>query len=545
MIERFIAPFSPEDLDKKYDLIIIGSGIAGLIAAYYAPEKFKIALFSKSKLEESNTYYAQGGIAVALNKDDSPELHFKDTLNAGAGFNEEKIVKIVVEEGIERVKDLIKIGVKFDRNNGLSFTREAAHSRRRIIHAHGDATGYEIATVLIRVIKERKNIDIYENHMLLDILTNEDIAIGATFLDTQQEKIKVFLSKFLILATGGAGQLYLHTTNPLTATGDGIASAYRAGARVMDLEFYQFHPTSLDVDSQQRFLISEAVRGEGAFLLNSYGERFMLNYHPLAELAPRDIVTRAIFLEMLETQKKIYLDLRPIGDKKIIDRFPNIYKKCLEYGIDITKSLIPVSPAAHYLMGGVETDEFGRTNIKNLYACGEVACTGLHGANRLASNSLLEGLVFGKRCIETIVNDENSSNYQKLKKFNKSSNKVEYSLDEIKNKISYLKKIMWEKIGILRDEKNLIEAKNEIENLLISFQNIFVQNKKFFELKNMLLVSSLMVKSAILRKESRGSHFRIDYPTSKEEWRKHIIWEKEKEVIYCEINSLPSFKKNS
>lgn len=543
MKERFIAPFFPEDLEKKYDLIIVGSGIAGLIAAYYAPQNLKIGLFSKSNLEESNTYYAQGGIAVALNNDDSPELHFKDTLNAGAGFNEEKIVKIVVEEGIERVKDLIKIGVNFDKNNGLSFTREAAHSRRRIIHARGDATGYEVATVLIQVIKERKNIDIYENHMLLDILTKEDTAIGATFLDISQRRIKVFLSKYLILATGGAGQIYLHTTNPLTATGDGIASAYRAGARVIDLEFYQFHPTSLDVNSQQRFLISEAVRGEGAYLLNSYGERFMLNYHPLAELAPRDIVTRAIFLEMLETQNKIYLDLRPIGYKRIKERFPNIYKKCLEYGIDITKNLIPVSPAAHYFMGGIETDEFGRTNIKNLYACGEVACTGLHGANRLASNSLLEGLVFGKRCIDAIVNDENPLNNQNLKEFNESP-KVEYSFNEINIKIEFLKKIMWEKTGILREEKLLNEAKNEIANLLLDFQNTFAKDRKFFELKNMLLVSYLMINSAILRKESRGAHFRIDYPTSKDEWKKHIIWEKEKEVIYCEINSLPSFKKN-
>lgn len=542
MKEELLAPISKRDVEKTYDLVIVGSGIAGLIAAYYAPQKLKIALFSKDTLQESNTYYAQGGIAVALNPDDSPELHYKDTISVGAGFNEEKIVKIVVEEGIERVKDLIKMGIKFDKNNGLSFTREAAHSRRRIIHAHGDATGCEVATVLIEIIKQRDNIDIYENHMLLDILANENKAYGATFLDVKTKKIKIFLSKYLILATGGAGQIYLHTTNPLTATGDGIAAAYRAGARVMDLEFYQFHPTSLDIDLTQRFLISEAVRGEGAYLLNSYGERFMLNYHPLAELAPRDIVTRAIFLEMLETQNKIYLDLRPIGERKIKERFPTIYKKCLEYGIDITRELVPVSPAAHYFMGGVETDEFGRTSLKNLYACGEVACTGLHGANRLASNSLLEGLVFGKRCIDAISNDNPSENNLNLKEF--TLIKKEYPLEKIKEKMLHLKNVMWEKVGIMRDEENLNKAKDTIEKLLEEFQNIFINDKTFFEFKNMILVSYLIANSALLRKESRGSHFRIDYPTSKDEWKKHIIWEKEKEVIYCEINSLPSFKKN-
>lgn len=295
MIERFISPFSEKDFEKEYDLIIVGSGIAGLISAYYAPENFKIALFSKDRLEESNTYYAQGGIAVALNPEDSPELHYKDTLNAGADFNEEKIVKIVVQEGIERVKDLIKLGVNFDKIDGLSFTKEAAHSKRRIIHAQGDATGYEVARTLINTVKSRKNINIYESHMLIDLLTYEDEVYGGVFFDTKERKIRIFTSKYIILATGGAGQLYLHTTNPLTATGDGIATAFRAGARIMDLEFFQFHPTSLDVDSPQRFLISEAVRGEGAYLLNAFGERFMLNYHPLAELAPRDVVTRAIF----------------------------------------------------------------------------------------------------------------------------------------------------------------------------------------------------------------------------------------------------------
>ncbi len=541
MIERFISPFSEKDFEKEYDLIIVGSGIAGLISAYYAPENLKIALFSKDRLEESNTYYAQGGIAVALNPEDSPELHYKDTLNAGADFNEEKIVKIVVQEGIERVKDLIKLGVNFDKIDGLAFTKEAAHSKRRIIHAQGDATGYEIARTLIKTVKERKNTDIYENYMLIDLLTNENEVYGGIFFNTKERKIKIFTSKYLILATGGAGQLYLHTTNPLTATGDGIATAFRAGARIMDLEFFQFHPTSLDVDSSQRFLISEAVRGEGAYLLNAFGERFMLNYHPLAELAPRDVVTRAIFFEMLETQNRIYLDLRPIGEKKIKERFPNIYKKCMEYGIDITKDLVPVSPAAHYFMGGIETDEYGRTNLKNLYACGEAACTGLHGANRLASNSLLEGLVFGKRCIDAILNEDPAKNYSIPKHQDKLLN---ISLKEVNQGIKTLKKTLWDKVGIIRNEKELKEAENIIDNLIEKLCNSFIPDRSFMELKNMLLISKFMINSALMRKESRGAHFRIDHPKSKEEWKKHIIWEREKEVIFCEVNSLPSFKKN-
>lgn len=544
MTERFITPFSSEDFEKEYDLIIIGSGIAGLISAYYAPEILKIALLSKDKLEESNTYYAQGGIAVALNPEDSPELHYKDTLNAGAEFNEEKIVRIVVHEGIERVKDLIKLGVNFDKHNGLSFTKEAAHSKRRILHAQGDATGYEIARVMINLVRNKNNIDIYEHHMLVDLLTHDDEVYGGIFFDTKEKKIKIFTSRYTILATGGAGQLYLHTTNPLTATGDGLAVAFRAGARIMDLEFFQFHPTALDIDSPQRFLISEAVRGEGAHLLNAFGERFMLNYHPLAELAPRDVVTRAIFFEMMETQDKIYLDLRPIGEKRIKDRFPNIYKKCMEYGIDITKDLVPVSPAAHYFMGGIETDENGRTSLKNLYACGEVACTGLHGANRLASNSLLEGLVFGKRCIDTILNEDPAK--PRSIPNNKSIHVNSFSLGEIEKMVKILRKTLWEKVGIIREEKELREAENIIhENLYEKLGSCTIIDKSFFELKNMLLISKLMINSALIRKESRGAHFRLDYPKSKEEWRKHIIWEREKEVIFCEVNSLPSFKKNS
>ncbi|ACK42035.1 MAG: L-aspartate oxidase [Dictyoglomus sp.] len=541
MIERFILPFSEKDFEKEYDLIIVGSGIAGLISAYYAPENFKIALFSKDRLEESNTYYAQGGIAVALNPEDSPELHYKDTLSAGADFNEEKIVKIVVQEGIERVKDLIKLGVNFDKIDGLAFTKEAAHSKRRIIHAQGDATGYEVARTLINIVKDRKNTNIYEHYVLIDLLTYEDEVYGGVFFDTKERKIRIFTSKYIILATGGAGQLYLHTTNPLTATGDGIAIAFRAGARIMDLEFFQFHPTSLDVASPQRFLISEAVRGEGAYLLNAFGERFMLNYHPLAELAPRDVVTRAIFFEMLETQDRIYLDLRPIGEKKIKERFPNIYKKCMEHGIDITKELVPVSPAAHYFMGGIETDEYGRTNLKNLYACGETACTGLHGANRLASNSLLEGLVFGKRCIDAILNEDPAKNHSIPKHQN---NLLNISLNEVNQGIKILKKILWDKVGIIRNETELKDAENIIDNLIEKLHNSFILDRSFVELKNMLLISKFMINSALIRKESRGAHFRIDYPKSKEEWKKHIIWEREKEVIFCEVNSLPSFKKN-
>jgi L-aspartate oxidase len=541
MIDRYITNFKLKSTVEKFDIIIVGSGIAGLISAYYIPPQFKVGLFTKDKIEESNTYYAQGGIAVALAPDDSSELHFRDTILAGADFNEEKIVRIVVEEGIERVRDLIKLGVNFDKKNGLSFTQEAAHSRRRIIHAHGDATGYEVACTLIKIIKDKENIRLFDNHMLIDILTHDNQAYGCVFLNSKTNEISIYLSSYIILATGGAGQLYLHTTNPLIATGDGIVSAFRAGARIMDLEFFQFHPTVLKIDAPQRFLISEAVRGEGGRLINSYGERFMFNYHPLGELAPRDIVTRAIYFEILETQKDVYLDLRPIGENRIKRRFPNIYKKCLEYGIDITKDLVPISPAAHYFMGGIETDEYGRTSIRNLYACGEVACTGLHGANRLASNSLLEGLVFGKRCVDAILNDNPSL----ILEHEENINFKEVENDELlKEKIQKLKTLMWDKVGIIREESKLKEGEKEIIDLMEEIKGIYMKNRSFFEYKNMLTLSLLMIKSVILRKESRGAHFRIDYPTSKQEWKKHIIWEKGKEVIYREINSPPSFKKD-
>lgn len=523
--------------ENLFDIIIIGSGVAGLTSAFYSPENYKVALFTKDRLEESSTYYAQGGIAVALNKDDSPLLHYQDTLKAGAEFNEENIVKIVVEEGIDRIKDLMRIGVNFDRSNGLEFTKEAAHSRRRILHAHGDSTGFEIARTLISVIKNKENISIFENYFLVDLIKERNKVVGGIFLNDKNE-IEIVYSKYTILATGGAGQIYLYTTNPKTSTGDGLAIAYRVGARLMDLEFFQFHPTALKIDLPQRFLISEAVRGEGGILKNYYGERFMLNYHPHGELAGRDIVTRAIYLEMLETERDIYLDFRPIGERRIKKRFPNILKTCKEYGFDITKEPIPVEPAGHYFMGGIETDEWGRTSIKNLYACGECACTGLHGANRLASNSLLEGLVFGKRCIQAILQDEPSyTNNLKLEKLEEK--KISLSFDK-----KELKKLMWENVGILRMGEKLKRVLKILEGWVREIDG-FIPDKELLELKNMTLISYLMTKSALLRKESRGAHFRIDFPTMKDEYRKHIIIEKDKEVIYRDVNSPASFKKNS
>jgi len=523
--------------ERDFDVIIIGSGVAGLISAFYSPANLKVGLFTKGSLEESSTYYAQGGIAVALNNDDSPELHFEDTINAGAGLNEENIVKIVVEEGIERIKDLISAGVKFDRVNGLEFTKEAAHSRKRIIHARGDSTGLELAKTLISIIKEKSNISIFEKYFLIDLVLDNDKAIGGIFLN-EKDEVELVYAKYVILATGGAGQIYPYTTNPITSTGDGIAIAYRAYASIMDLEFYQFHPTALKVDLPQKFLISEAVRGEGGILVNGYGERFMLNYHPQGELAPRDIVTRAIYLEMLETEKDIFLDFRPIGKSKIKRRFPNILRVCKQYGFDITKDLIPIEPSAHYLMGGIETDEWGRTRIKNLYACGEVACTGLHGANRLASNSLLEGIVFGKRCITAISQDLSSNNINTSIKLIEKSPNISFTKKD-------LRELMWNNVGILREEKRLKDAVKILEIWNKELEGTFIKNREFLELKNMVLVSYLTAKSALLREESRGAHFRIDYPITKEEWRKHIIWQKGEEVIFRDVNSPPSFKRNN
>jgi len=527
---RYLIDFNTNNIEKKYyDVVIIGSGIAGVYTALELPEKYNIAILTKETLDISNSVLAQGGIAVSLDKEDSPELHFKDTIFAGAGLCDEKSVWVLVNEAEENIKKLCDYGVEFDRrkHGELSLTREGAHSKNRIIHA-GDSTGKEVCDKLISVVTTRKNIKIYERNFAIDILTRDNQCKGVLVYDEDSGKHKIYLSNVVICATGGYGQLYSHTTNPDVSTGDGVAAAYRAGAELMDMEFVQFHPTVLYHPRNKTFLISEAVRGEGAILRNINGKRFMPEYHELNELAPRDVVSRAIFSEMKKTDSKhVYLDITFKDRDYLENRFPTIFKTCLEYGIDISKDYIPVAPAEHYCMGGIRTDVFGRTNIEGFYACGESACTGIHGANRLASNSLLEGLVFGKK-----ISDEVSQILDK-KTEKDACFEIDYRTDRKKEQADFaeikreLQNEMTKNVGIIRDEAGLMQAKNKVNDFYDMVKDIKEENPTLYEVKNMLQISKLVIDAALTRKESRGAHFRSDFPMVDDlNWKKNIIHRK-------------------
>jgi L-aspartate oxidase len=520
----------------KCDFLIIGGGIAGLSAAIEASHHGTVILLTKGKTGETATEYAQGGIAAAVDEQkDSPLFHMQDTLDVGAGLSDENAVKVLVNEGVKRVHELIKIGVKFDKIGDVyELALEGAHSHRRILHA-GDATGSEIERGLAARLLKEKLVDVRNFIYGKDLLIRNNRCIGAEAIDIKNNRKLIFLARSTMLATGGLGQVYLHNTNPSFATGDGIAMAYRAGAEVVDMEFIQFHPTTLFIRNivETRFLISEAVRGEGAILENIKGERFMPKYHLLKDLAPRDIVSRSILVEMNRTNSDhVYLNLDPIGAEKIAKRFPKIYEECLKYNIDITKDKIPVTPAAHYFMGGIKIDTDGRTNIHGLYAAGEVSSAGVHGANRLASNSLLDGLVFGYRAAV------NAENYNKTTEIDRTINAFRAEMtdhlppklqpDEIRRQKQELKTIMWEKVGIVRREKDLkiaLSGLKKIENKM----NYIPDNKDELELKNMAIASILIAQAALNRKESRGAHFRSDHPLQDDiHWRRHQIFKKRK-----------------
>ncbi|HGJ65412.1 TPA: L-aspartate oxidase [bacterium] len=502
------------------DFLIIGGGAAGFRAAIEAGEHGKTILITKDKLGESNTLYAQGGIAVAINAGDQVKFHVEDTLKAGDGLCDEVAVKIMVEEGIDRVDELVSWGADFDKhNNKLAFTREAAHSQRRIIHAKGDATGAETEKVLIRKASESDKISFMDRKFVIDLLTIDNRCFGVLLWDEEKSEISAIIAKATIIASGGLCQIYRHTSNPEVATGDGYAIAYRAGCEMTDMEFVQFHPTTLYLKDAPRFLISEAVRGEGAILLNANGERFMQSYHEMAELAPRDVVSRAIVAETVKTNTEcVYLDLRHLDAKFIKSRFPTISEKCSNYGIDISKDLIPVQASAHFMMGGIKTNLKAETNIEGLYACGEVACTGVHGANRLASNSLLESLVFGVRATRSAVdkmkNDIPRSLYS-----------IEYHRDDAMildhRKIrESIRNTMWDKVGIVRNGSQIKEA----ISFLNQYGSLNPSNRFSFEVQNILDISKLVAKSALVREESRGAHYRSDYPyTDDKNWKRRII----------------------
>ena len=492
------------------DFIVIGSGIAGLRAAIeLAQAGARVTVFTKQKTSDSNTEWAQGGVAVVLSDDDNAELHEEDTLFAGAGLCDEEAVKTLVEEGTKYIQELISWGTEFDREGGkLIFTKEAAHSRRRILHAHGDATGKEISRALIARARQEKNISILPFTSTEGLIVIDGVCCGVRYIDALLRAPREMFAKAVILCTGGAGQIYQHTTNPEVATGDGMAMAYFAGAEIADIEFVQFHPTVLSLDNAPRFLLSEAMRGEGGILRNKAGERFMFNYDKAGELAPRDVVSRSIVTEIRRTgTRTAFLDMTAHDEEFLKHRFPKIYETCQFYGLNIAKDMLPVSPAVHYFMGGMRTDLHGRSTVAGLYGAGEVTCTGVHGANRLASNSLLEGLVFGARAGQAALENGDSgfgiADYVSHK-FH-ADDKIEVAT-AVKKRV---KRLMWERVGIARDAENLRRALAEFTQILQA--NLGTSSRNF------VTVANLVAKAALWREESRGGHFRNDFPERNDE----------------------------
>jgi L-aspartate oxidase len=501
------------------DFLVIGSGVAGLRAAIELARHGRVTIVTKDIPTESSTEYAQGGVAVALSDEDEVGIHFEDTIKAGDGLCREDAVKVLVEEGPARILELIEWGAEFDKEGTkLSFTIEAAHSRRRILHAHGDSTGKELERVLINKVKTFKNIQRLQFCTAIDLIVEDGRCFGAYAL--KDGRFIAVHSKATLLATGGAGQVFSRTTNPAVATGDGMAIAYRAGSVLEDMEFVQFHPTVLFAPSAPQFLLSEAMRGEGAILRNIFKEPFMKNYHSDAELAPRDVVSRAIISEMVRTNSShVYLDLTHKDAEFVKKRFPRIYSTCLQYDLNITKDLIPVSPAAHYMMGGVKTDLHGSTNIEGLYAAGEVACTGVHGANRLASNSLLEGLVYGYRAGVAAAQQKGQRPRGKGQERKTSDIPApDFDLEEVRTS---LRRLMWEKVGIIRCGISLNEAVEKLSGWKHILKMDF-NTRRGLELKNMLTVGFLITLAALERKGSVGAHYRSDFKERDENWQRHI-----------------------
>ena len=508
-----------------YDFIVIGSGIAGLNIALLAQKHGSVLILTKGKIDDCNTRYAQGGIAAAIGPGDSTKLHFQDTLAAGVGLCDPEAVEVLTREGPERVSNLIHWGVAFDTIHGqIALGREGAHSVPRILHAGGDATGQHIEQALTERVTQSP-ITVMEYTLATRLVVEQGRVTAVEALNSITGEHQTFNSSIVVLATGGAGRLFAYTTNPEVATGDGVALAYRAGAQVMDMEFYQFHPTAFHQDGAPAFLLSEAMRGEGAVLRGQDGKTFMAGYHPLGDLAPRDVVSRAIAAEMEKTgTRQVYLDISHLPPDRVQGRFPSIYNFCMGYGLDITRSPIPVAPAAHYMMGGVKADTWGRTNIAGLYACGEAACSAVHGANRLASNSLLDTLVFAQRLVdgalgrpaEPAVEQETGANLVFTPSPRPFKSAEAPPLDP-----AALQDMMWRNVGMNRNGPQLLEA----ACILHAWQRAMSRPTDLasHQLSNMVQLGLLMAESALVREESRGSHFRQDFPETAASWEKHVI----------------------
>ena len=495
-----------------HDFLVIGAGVAGLRAAIELAEAGSVLVVAKESLQESSSEYAQGGIAVALSDDDEVRLHEEDTLYAGDGLCNRAAVRTLVEEGPAAIQELIDWGAEFDREAGeLAFTREAAHSRNRILHAHGDSTGREIARTLYRKAASLENVTFRSYAATTDLLLEEGVC-GAALYDAVGRQVVHIGARAVLLATGGLGRVFLNTTNPDVATGDGVAMAWRAGAEIADIEFVQFHPTALYVEGAPRFLLSEALRGEGGLLRNTAGERFMERYHRLAELAPRDVVARAIVTEMARTETPhVLLDMTGLGEVFLRERFPRIYETCLQYGVDIARQPAPVRPAAHYAMGGVRTDLDGRASIPRLFAAGEVACTGVHGANRLASNSLLEGVVFGVRAGRA-MRDCAGGHLP-------AGGRVE-AFRAPRSTSAEIRALAWKRCGIVRCGDGLRQAAGALAEDA-GEEASFTPERA--EARNVHQVVSLIARCALAREESRGAHFRTDFPVKRVEFEKHTV----------------------
>jgi len=519
-----------------FDFIVVGSGLAGLLAAFHAADYGTVALISKSELDISNSYHAQGGIAAAIGDDDQPRFHFEDTLIAGRNLCDRDSVTLLVNEGLERVNELIERGMEFDKDEegNLKLGLEGGHSRRRILHADGDATGKMMTSFMLKKVLAKPGITTFEYCAALKIIVEENVCKGIQTLQYTDSENIIFLGKATILATGGLSRLYSRSTNPYTATGDGIALAWQAGARLADMEFIQFHPTALSIPGEEAYLISEAVRGEGAYLLDVNGVRFMPDIHPLAELAPRDVVSSAIFKRMQETGSNVFLSLRHLHNEDLLERFHSIDAHLRPLGINLLTDLIPIAPAAHYMVGGVRTDIWGQTNITGLFACGEVAATGVMGANRLASNSLLECLVYGKRVIEKARHLNISMPLTFKQEPILLCQETDNEFLKVKNELA---NVMSDQVGIVRDAIGLELALSRIESIAEHYKDSGT-DYNYHKIINLTDICRLITLSALDRKESRGGHVRIDFPFEIEEELHHIIQQKGNKIQYEAVRIL-------